>query len=90
MIAIREEGVYVLDCMHIRWYTDSKIDLSLSLPLPQDLVLQCWHQDPRQRLPFSTINEVLIKLSRKKTPISRSPSFPISLSRSSESLNFLK
>ena len=74
--------------------TSLSLSLSLShLPLsltPQDLVLECWHQDPRKRLPFTTINEVLIKLSRKKTPISRSPSFPISLSRSSESLNFLK
>lgn len=55
----------------------------------QDLIYSCQHLDPEQRLPFKTIHEALVKMSRKKMPITRSPSFPISLSKSTEGLNFL-
>ncbi len=58
--------------------------------LLQDLLLDCMHPDPKMRFPFTTISDALIKLSRRKTPISQSPSFPTNLSHSSETVNFLK
>jgi hypothetical protein len=60
---------------------------SFTLPPPsQDLIWDCWQLDPKKRIPFSTIWDILSKLSRKKTPIARSPSVPTALSRSSEDL----
>jgi kinase suppressor of Ras 2 len=52
----------------------------------KDLIWDCWQLDPKKRIPFSTIWDILSKLSRKKTPIARSPSVPTALSRSSEDL----
>lgn len=52
----------------------------------KDLIWECWQLDPKKRIPFSTIWDIITKVSRKKTPISRSPSVPTALSRSSEDL----
>ncbi|XP_019848730.1 PREDICTED: uncharacterized protein LOC109580226 [Amphimedon queenslandica] len=52
----------------------------------KDIVWECWSHQPQDRPPFSDLQERLARLCRKHTPITRSPSHPINLSKSVDNL----
>ena len=55
----------------------------------QELVWVCWNPEPTDRPAFSELREKLSRLCRKHTPITRSPSHPINLSKSVDNLLFI-
>jgi len=50
----------------------------------KDILVQCWRYDPDQRPDFSSLLQTLEKIPKKR--LARSPSHPIHLSRSAESV----
>ena len=55
----------------------------------KELVWVCWNPEPTDRPAFSELREKLSRLCRKHTPITRSPSHPINLSKSVDNLLFI-
>lgn len=55
----------------------------------QDIVWECWDPKASDRPAFTALCERLARLCRKHTPITRSPSHPINLSKSVDNLLFI-
>jgi len=52
--------------------------------ITQDILMSCWSAMPGDRTDFGKIHRIVEKLPKKR--LSRSPSHPIHLSRSAESV----
>jgi kinase suppressor of Ras 2 len=55
----------------------------------KDIVWECWSTQPDDRPSFRELQERLARLCRKHTPITRSPSHPINLSKSVDNLLYI-
>lgn len=68
------------------WHSPCKariINTSTRMVL-QEILMQCWAAKPEERVGFTEIQKTVEKLPKKR--LARSPSHPIHLSRSAESV----